>query len=254
MRLYRLTAATIFQRKAWAIFALAVLVLPFVLPEISSATEKPLLVQPARILAAWNTLWLGTLLWGFYTAARQGEDNAKSGVGEYFLTTGVSATRQLLEIWLAIFSFIVPMTLAAAAICQFAASPADPVEYAAWWVLNVQYVCLFLLVVGPLLALAIALASRFGSIAGFAVTLGLTLYGLWGVGYLDNMLKVEENPVLQSIWLFSPQYRFADLTQRLHLKLGALPTAAFWQMCLYFAGILAVYTGVSRLCFRIKAA
>ena len=117
MRLYRLTAATIFQRKAWAIFALAVLVLPFVLPEISSATEKPPLVQPARILAAWNTLWLGTLLWGFYTAARQGEDNAKSGVGEYFLTTGVSATRQLLEIWLAIFSFILPMTPAALVQC-----------------------------------------------------------------------------------------------------------------------------------------
>jgi hypothetical protein len=253
MRLYRLTFATILQRKAWVILALAVLVLPFVMPVISSATEKPVLVQPARILAAWDTLWIGTLLWGFFTAARQGENNAKSGVGEYFLTTGVSAGRQLFEIWLAIFSFIVPMTLAAAAICQFAACPADPVERAGWWLLNLQYVSLFLLAVGPLLALAIALASRFGSIAGFAVTLGLTLYGLWGVGYLDNMLKLEENPILQSIWLFSPQYRFADLTQRLHLKFGALPTAAFWQMCLYFAGILAVYAGISRLCFRIKA-
>ncbi len=254
MRLFRLTFATILQRKSWAIFALAIVALPFVLPVISSATEKPVLIQPARILAAWNTLWIGTLVWGFFTAARQGEDNAKSGVGEYFLTTGISATRQLLEIWLAIFAFIVPMTLAAAAVCQFAASPADPVEYAAWWQLNLQYVCLFLLAVGPLLALAIALASRFGSIAGFAVTLGLTLYGLWGVGYLDTMLKLGENPVLQGLFLCSPQYRFADLTQRLHFKLGALPTGAFWQMCLYFSGILAVYAGISRCCFRIKSA
>ncbi len=254
MRLFRLTLATIFRRKAWAIFLLAVLVLPFALPLISSATEKPLLVQPARILAAWNTLWIGTLFWGLFTASRQGEDNARSGLGEYFQTTGVSASRQLFEIWLAVFCYIVPATLMAAAICQFAAAPADPVEHSAWWLLNLQYVSLFLLAMGPLLALAIAISSRFGSIAGFAITLGLTLYGLWGVGYLDNMLKLEENPALQSLWLFSPQYRLADLTQRLHFKLGALPGAVFWQAIVYFTGILAVYAGLSRICFRTKRA
>ena len=51
MRLFRLTFATILQRKAWAICAFAVTALPFALPMISSATEKPLLMQPARILA-----------------------------------------------------------------------------------------------------------------------------------------------------------------------------------------------------------
>ena len=252
MRLYRLTVATIFQRKAWVICALAVMLLPFALPLISSATEKPLLVQPARILAAWNTLWSCTLLWGFFTAARQGEDNAKSGIGEYFLTTGVSATRQLFEIWLAVFCFIAPLTLVTAAICQWAASPADPAERALWWVLNLQYTCLFLLVIAQLLALAVALASRFGSIVGFSVSLALALYGLWGVGYLENMLKLEENPILRSLWLYSPQYRFADLTQRLYFKSGALPAAAFWTMALYFVGILGVYAGISRLCFRTQ--
>ena len=167
---------------------------------------------------------------------------------------GVSATRQLFEIWLAVFCYIVPATLIAAAVCQFAAAPGDPVERSAWWILNLQYVCLFLLAVGPLLALAIAISSRFGSIAGFAITLGLTLYGLWGVGYLDNMLKLEENPALQSLWLFSPQYRLADLTQRLHFKLGALSGEVFWQAATYFAGILAVYAGLSRICFRTKRA
>ena len=100
MRLFRLTLATIFQRKAWAICALAVIALPFALPMISSATEKPILVQPARIQAAWGTLWICTLFWGLFTAAREGETNAKTGVGEYFQTTGLSATRQLFEIWL----------------------------------------------------------------------------------------------------------------------------------------------------------
>lgn len=252
MRLFRLTLATIFQRKAWAICALAVIALPFALPMISSATEKPLLVQPARIQAAWGTLWVCTILWGLFTAAREGETNAKTGVGEYFQTTGLSATRQLFEIWLAVFCFIAPLAVTTAAICQFAAAPTDPVENAMWWTLNLQYVTLFLLVTGPLLALATAIASRFGGIAGFASTLGITLYGLYGVGYLKNMLQLEANPFLHGVWLFSPHYDFADLTQRLFFKTGALPAGDFWSMTLYFVGILAVYTGLSRICFRTK--
>ncbi len=252
MRLFRLTLATIFQRKAWAICALAVIVLPFALPLLSSATEKPILVQPARILAAWGTLWTCTLLWGLFTAAQQGENNAKTGVGEYFQTTGVSATRQLFEIWLAVFCFILPLAIITAAICQFAAAPADPIERSMWWVLNFQYAALFLLVIAPLLALATALASRFGGVTGFAVTLGITLYGLYGVGYLKNMLELEVNPILHGVWLFSPHYHFADLTQRLLLKTGALPQSLFFSMIFYFIGILAVYVGLSRLCFRTK--
>lgn len=252
MRLFRLTLATIFQRKAWAICVVAVIALPFALPLISSATEKPILVQPARIQAAWGTLWICALLWGLFTAAHEGENNAKSGIGEYFLTTGISATRQLFEIWLAVFGFVTLLTITTALICQFAAAPGDPVEHSMWWVLNAQYAVLFLLVIAPLLALATALASRFGGITGFAVTLGLTLYGLYGVGYLDNMLKLEENPILHGLWLFSPQYRFADLTQRLYFKSGALSSSAFWTMTVYFVGILAVYTGLSRICFRTK--
>ena len=252
MRLFRLTFATIFQRKAWAICAFAVIVLPFVLPWISSATEKPILVQPARILASWGTLWICTLIWGLFTAAQQGEDNAKSGLGEYFYTTGVSATRQLFEIWLALFCFIALLTLITAAVCQFSATPGDPAERTMWWILNLQYVSLFLLVIGPLLALSAALASRFGAVTGFAATFGLTIYGLYGVGYLDNMLKLEQNPILQGLWLYSPHYRFADLTQRLLFKSGALPTPAFLNMILYFTGILVVYACISRLCFRTR--
>lgn len=252
MRLFRLTLATIFQRKAWVICVFAVAALPFALPMISSATEKPILMQPARIQAAWGSLWVCTLIWGLFTAAREGENNAKSGIGEYFLTSGVSATRQLFEIWLAIICFIIPLVVITAAICLFAAAPATASEKAMWWDMNLQYALLFLLVVAPLLGLSTALASRFGGITGFTVTMLLTLYGLYGVGYLDNMLKLEENPILQSVWLFSPQYRFADLTQRLYLKSGALPSGVFQTMLLYFAGIFAVYAGISRLCFRTK--
>ncbi len=252
MRLFRLTLSTIFRRKAWAICTLAVLGLPFFLPMISMASERPTILQPARIHAAWGTVWACTLLWGLFTAARQGELNSKSGLGEYFLTTGVTSTRQLLEIWLAVMAFVAPLAILGTAICLMFAMPGDPLERSMWWTVNLQYLTLFLLAVAPLMGLAIALASRFGGIAGFAVTLGLAIYGLYGVGYLDNMLKLEENPILQSVWLFSPQYRWADLTQRLYFKLGVIPAPLFWKTVGYFTGILAVYAGLSRLCFRTK--
>lgn len=253
MRLFRLTFATIFQRKVWIICAFAVVVLPFVLPLLSTATEKPHLVQPARIQATWAALWICVLVWGLFTAAKQGETNARSGVGEYFLTTGITPLRQLTAIWLAIVCFIVPLTVAAAAVTQFGAMPAAPDERSMWWVMNLQYASLFVLVATPLVALAVALASRFGSVAGFAITITLALYGLYGVGYLDNMLKLEENPILQGVWLFSPQYRFADLTQRLYFKSGALPSSAYFSMLGYFTGLMAVLFAISGLTFRIKS-
>lgn len=253
MRLFKLTFATIFRKKAWAVCLFAVLVLPFALPTISSATDKPILIQPARIQAAWATLFICTMVWGFFAASRLGEANTKSGTGEYFRTTGLSATRQLFEIWLAIFAFIAPLAVVATGVCIFSAMPADASEKAMWWTLNIQFLSLFLLVFAPLLALACALASRFGGICGFCLTFFLTIYGLYGVGYLDNMLKLEENPILQSLWLYSPQYRFADLTQRLYFKAGALSGEVFSSMVLYFTAILAVHTGISRLCFRTSA-
>lgn len=253
MRLYRLTTTTIFQRKAWAICLFAVLVMPFVLPWISSASEKPVLTAPARVLAVWGTLWISCLLWGLFTAAREGELLAKSGIGEYFLTTGKSPARQLLEIWLAVFTFIFPLVLAAALLSAFAASPRDAVERAMWFATNAQYAALFLLAISPLLALATAIASRFGSVAGFVLTLGLALYGLYGVGYLEQMLKLEENPLLKALWTFSPQLRFADLTQRLYFKNGSLPPAAFWLTAAYFTALLLLGSAISRLFFRPKS-
>lgn len=252
MRLFKLTIATIFQRKAWAICAFAVLVLPYVLPWISSASENPVLVQPARVQAAWGILWFCALAWGLFTAAREGESNAKSGLGEYFQTTGVAPTRQLFQIWLAVTCFLVPMVVLAAAVSQIGAAPGHPEEQSWWWLLIVQYSCLFTLVITPLLALSIGLASRFGGIVGFSFTLLLALYGLYGVGYMDSMLKMEENPFLRGLLAFSPQYRFADLTQRMYYKSGALSSETFCLMLVYFTAVGTLYAGLARLCFLTR--
>ncbi len=248
MRLFKLTLATILIRKAWVLFFLALLVLPFVLPYLSTAMERPLLVQPARLQAVWAILWISTLIWGLFTAAKEGERNAQSGVGEYFQTAGIGGTGQLVQIWLAVMVYIVPMVLITVLVSHFGAKPSNPAESEWWLTLNLQYGALVLLVVAPLIALAISLASRFGGIAGFSITLMLAFYGLYGVGLLDNLASVEnKSAIFRNIIIYSPQYRFADLTQRLYFKTGALPIETFGSMVMYFTAISLILVAASRL-------
>lgn len=252
MRLFKLTLATIFRRKTWIICALLVIAFPFILPQLSSGTENPALYKPALAQAAWTMAWLGTIFWGFFAAAKTGETNARSGLGEYFQTTGISAGRQLLEIWAAILTFVAPLGIAAAVVCIFAASPALAAERNMWIATNFQYALLFILVVAPLIALAIAVASRFGSLTGFLVAAGLSVYGLYGVGYMKLLLSIEGNPLLTWLWSASPHYHFADPTERLRYKLGAIEWSQFPLLLAYFFGIFLLYTAVSRLIFRTK--
>jgi len=253
MRLFKLTSATVFRRKTWAVCAFTVLALPFLLTRLSSGTENPALFKPALAQAAWAMTWLSTMFWGFFAAAKCGESLSRTGLGEYFQTTGVSATRQLLETWAAILLFVAPLGLGAALVCIVGASPAIPAERAMWIATNFQYALLFVLVVAPLLALAIAIASRFGSLTGFLVSSGLSAYGLYGVGYMKMLVSLEGNSLLSWIWSASPHYHFADPTERLRYKMGAIDWSQFPLLLAYFAGIALLYLAVSRLLFRTKA-
>ncbi len=253
MRLYRLTTATLFRRKSWVICAFAVGILPFLLQFISSGTENPALLKPAIAQATWAMALLSAIFWGFFTASKQGESNARSGLGEYFLTTGMSASRQLFEMWLSISTFLAPLPLLAAGICILFASPAQPDERSMWVATNLQYGILFLLVMAPLVALAAAVASRFGSITGFIASSSLALYGLYGVGYLKLLANLESTPLLKWVWASSPHYHFADPTERLRYKLGAIAWDKFPLLLAYFGGILLIYAAISRMLFRVRA-
>jgi hypothetical protein len=253
MRLFRLTSATLLRRKSWVICAFAVGVLPFLLQQISSGTENPALLKPAIAQATWAMALLCAIFWGFFTAAKQGESNARSGLGEYFLTTGVSASRQLFEMWLSVFSFLAPLPLLAAAVCVLAASPALPDERSMWLATNFQYAMLYLVVMAPLVGLAIAVASRLGIITGFLTSSALAIYGLYGVGYLKLLGNLENNDLLKWVWAYSPHYHFADPTERLRYKLGAIAWDKFPLLLAYFGGILLVYAALSRLIFRARA-
>lgn len=250
MELYRLTLASILSRKTFAIFAVLLLALPFALPYMTPWESKPSLLEPARAQAAWVLLWVSAIGWLLFQGATIGDRWASHGLLEYFKTLGVSRWRQMAQIWLSCFTVFAGMVAIAFAISTFTAMPGDPGEARHWIVTNLQYVLLFLLVVAPLLALAISLGTRFNGAAAYAVTVGLALYGLFGIGYLEIFLADNDNPLLNLLFILSPHYHLSDLTSRLVFKLGAVPWAELGRIAAYLGGLALLLTGFSYQLYR----
>jgi hypothetical protein len=253
MHLYKLTLVTILQRKVWLIAFLCAGVLPLILPYLTPYESNPTLIQPARAQAAWVGLWVISMLWVFFQAARFGDDNARSGMGSYFLSRGVSNMSQLFQIWLACMTFLIPLVVIAVAVCWFGAMPGDPDQAHAWILLNWQYAGVFLIAIAPLMILGVALGSRVGGTVGFLVPLSLLLYGLYGVGYVEMVADSKDIPVLDWLFVASPHYHIADLTERFVFKLGAMVGSEWLLNASYLTGVGLVLVAISMLSFRSKS-
>ncbi|MEM9079762.1 MAG: hypothetical protein AAGC74_03615 [Verrucomicrobiota bacterium] len=250
MKLFRLTLRTLLVRKVWVVALLCVGVLPFVLPVLVPTEFASGLVEPARAQAAWVLLWLVTLFWMFGQGAKQGDSNARSGVGLYFQSLGYGRFRQMGEIWLAHVCFLFPLTLLAVFVCLGGAMPSQGHEAEAWIYINLQYAALFLVATLPLLMLTIAFGSRFGALVGFLSSLGLSLYGLYGIGYLEVASQSETNSLVRVLYSVSPHYHLADLTDRLVFKMGHLDWGHFASIVTYLSGILFILFAGSGFTFR----
>ncbi|MGB2010889.1 MAG: hypothetical protein ACPHYF_05130 [Akkermansiaceae bacterium] len=253
MQLYRLTLATILQRKVWMVALLCVFLLPILLPYLTPHEINPSLIEPARAQAAWVCLWVVAIAWLFFQASRFGNDTARSGLGAYFLSSGVSGLSQMIQIWLACLSFLLPLVAITVAVCLIGAMPSESSQAKMWIATNLQYAALFLLVVTPLMMLAVSAGSRFGSTIGYLIPLCLSVYGIYGVGYLAMMTDVQSNLLLDWLYVISPHYHLADLTPRLVFKHGSMLGSEFLQLVVYFAGIKIVLAMISTFTFQPKA-
>lgn len=252
MNLYKLTLTTIVTRKTFLIFAVLFLVLPLLLPMITPWEEKPQLLEPARAQTAWGMLWLLALGWLFYQAASFGDRWASRGVLEYVKTLGTGRISQLMQIWLSCMTPFSGFLIGVVAISLLFAMPGDPAEAKIWVAMNFQYAFLFFLVIAPLSLLAISLGTRLNATAAYVLTGVIAIYGLFGVGYLDFFLSQSGQPILNFLYVISPHYHLADLTNRLVFKLGALDTKTFLQYAVYLAGFGMIMTGVACSLYREK--
>ena len=240
------------QRKVWIIALLCALVLPIILPYLTPYESNPSLIEPARAQAAWICLWVVAIAWVFFQAARFGDDTARSGLGAYFLSAGVSRVSQMMQIWLACLTFLLPLVAITVGLCLIGAMPSGASQASMWVATNMQYAALFLLVTMPLVMLAAAVGSRFGSTIGYLVPLCLSVYGIYGVGYLAMMTTVQNNVLLDWLYVVSPHYHLADLTPRLVFRHGSMLGSEFLHLVAYFVGIKLVLSMISTLCFQAK--
>jgi hypothetical protein len=250
MKLFKLTVTTLFARKTWVLAILAAIVLPFVLPYLTPYEGNVQLLQPARAQVAWSMAWLIAILWVFAQAAKQGEINSRTGIGDYFRSANVGRVSQLFQIWLAMMVYVLPVIVIAITVCLTIAMPGGSNEVGMWVMTNLQYAALFFLTVAPLTLLAVGLGSRFGALVGFVGPLALCLYGLYGVGFIRQMIRSRDNPMVEFIYTFSPHYHLANLTPRLVFKMGEYPAEVFGSLLVYFAGIMLVIGVVSSSVFR----
>ncbi|MEM9284177.1 MAG: hypothetical protein AAGA96_20355 [Verrucomicrobiota bacterium] len=250
MELFKLTLVSIVTRKSFGIFAVLLLVLPFVLPLMTPWETKPSLIEPARAQTAWGLLWISALGWLLFQGATIGDRWSSHGILEYFKTLGVSKHRQLCQLFLSCFSIFGGFILIAFLISAFTTLPSDPIEARLWMATNLQYLLLFLLVIAPLLILSIALGTRISGAAAYAATLGLALYGLFGIGQLEVFLADNQNPLLNFVYLVSPHYHLSDLTSRLVFKLGSVPANELGQIAAYLGGVAILTIGISYPLYR----
>ncbi|MBK1790101.1 hypothetical protein [Persicirhabdus sediminis] len=253
MTIFRLSLATLIQRKVWVIALLLALLCPMVLPYMTPVDVSPALLPPARAQMAWNILWILTLFWLLFQSARFGEDHSKSGMGAYFLSRGQGRLQQLLQLWLANLSMLLALLVITVLMCLIFAMPEDPVQASQWRLLNGQYFVLVLLSMAPLMLLATALGSRFGSTIAYVVPVFLALYGMYGVGYLQTMTTMRMSPALEWIYVVSPHYHLAELTTRMVFKQGHLLVSDFIPIVGYFCCLAMLLFSLSALIFKAKA-
>ena len=251
MNLFKITLRTLLERKAWVVALFCIGVLPFLLPILVPSEFALGLIEPARAQAAWVLLWLVSTLWLFGQAARQGDQNVKSGLGTYFHSMGQGSVRQLCEVWLAHAVVLIPLVFAAVLVCCLGAAPQGNVGSCV--LTNLQYAFLFLLVVLPLMMLATALGSRFGTLIGYLFTVAIAFYGLYGVGYLEVATKVESNGLIRLLYAISPQYHLADLTEQLVFQMGHLKSSLFMNIFIYLGGLSLITSAGSFLTYRTTA-
>lgn len=251
MELYRLTLASILTRKTFLIFAILLVALPFALPVMTPWESKPTILEPARAQAAWALLWVTAIGWLLFQGATISDRWASHGILEYFKTVGVSRFGQIAQIFLSCVTVFAIFLAISFAISTFTAMPGDPVESKHWLATNAQYAFLFMLVTAPLLVLAISLGTRLNGAAAYAISAGLALYGLVGIGFLEVFLADNDNFVLNIVYIFSPHYHLSDLTSRLVFKLGALPMVELMKISAYLGGLGIVISGISYKLFRV---
>lgn len=247
----KLCLTTIVRGRIGIFWILLTFVLPFLLPQLSNHETNPEVLAPARIQAGWQVAWLISGLWLLFQAAKLGHEHTDSGMGMYFHSGGIDSSKQLTAIWLSLVICTTVLILAPIVV-SLSALPQNESSTSHYIVLCVQQISLMLLVLLPLLLLAIGLGSRLGVVVGYLVSLGLLLFGFYGVTAIGRVVAVKDSFTLDLLYTVFPHFYLGDLTHRFVHMQGALTD----QQCLlvfeYLAGWALLFAVVSWRVYTVR--
>lgn len=252
MKAFKTGFSLIFYKKTWVVALFTMILIPLVFPYMTPYEYNLGILEPARAQAAWGCALFLSALWGLHLSAKLGEYFQRTHLADYFYSMGMSKLSLLFQTFLVSAIWITSLVLIAVCICLFFCSPTHPIEAMMWRSSTYQFGALLLLIFLPLSLLATALASRFSALISYVLTVGLTVYGFYGVGYLEQFLSKQPMPLLDAVWHISPHYHVGDLTTRFIFKMGALPQQSFVTTTLYLLAVGLLLAGLGMLLFRGK--
>ena len=249
MKAFKAAFTLVLHQKTWVIALLALVVVPVVFPYMTPYEYNLGLLEPSRAQAAWGITLFLSIFWGLHISARLGEYFQRTNLIDYFYSMGMSKFSLMGQTFLVSAICFLPLVLISSGICIAFCSPNHLIEAEIWKEMTAQFAMLLCCIFLPLNLLAIALAVRFSALVSYVITVGLAIYGFYGVGYLEQFLDKQPMPLLDAIWHISPHYHVGDLTTRFIFKMGDLPNEGFMQALLYLNAIGLLLIGMSSLLY-----
>lgn len=251
-KILKLSLISSVRQKTVFIVLLLLAVAPFVFQQMTNFVADPSVIHPARAQAAWQMAWAAACIWLVYHAANLGGEHVRSRLGEYFLSSGVSKSSQLCGLWLTTMLFAVLIVVVPVVVCLVAAAPSGDTEFRHWVVLNLQHAVFFLIIVGTVNQLVVAVAARFGALVGYTSGLFLYLSGFYLVLAVEKVVLSKDLFALDALYVMLPHFYLADLTHRFVHQQGALTTLEFFGVFEYLAGWAILLSMCAYLTFTPK--
>jgi hypothetical protein len=189
-----------------------------------------------------------------FVSAKLGSSQRTKGLREFWKALGISDAGYFFSL-LAIPVICNVFIFGLAGLLTFFVGHTPEVPVAEWAYVNVQAVFFAVLAQTSVMAFILAITNRLDVAPAFTCGLLLNLYGLYGLGAVDQV-RSGKDPVLSNaaelLWAISPHLHFADFLQRLTFGLGALPAKPFLFAGLYLAAVLLVSVATGARLWRFR--
>ena len=251
---FQLHFRQIFRENDW-LLPLLLLVLALIgAPVLTPSNEDPDLKFSSRTQLVWATAWFCSIFYTGFVSARLGAFQRNKGLREFWRSSGLSDHKYYLAI------FAIPLLLnvllfGTATVLAFGFGRNPEISVPEWAAVNLQALIVALLGQAPASALVIGLANRLDVAPSFTCGLLFNLYGLYGIGAIDQIRGGDDarlSVIADLFWTVGPHLHFADFMNRLTFGWGALPARPFFYVSLYLSAVAVIVTVLSVRLWRYR--